>query len=347
MLTLSLILYESIAPLAVPNMYEHFPMQSAIFLTFNNKISKSSSHPFVTCSKTYLLQTNLLPNQSYKLHSITIMSLDSSFKVFWTILLLISFSNVSPQTINDLQSYIIQVKLPPKVTKQTTFSTSSRDNWYKSFLPTALASSLRRESRLMYSYNGIVDGFAARLTSEELDQLKNKSGFIHAYPDRLLPLQTTYSPAFLGLKQNSGLWRSSNFGQGVVIGMLDTGITPDHPSFSSRGMPEPPEKWKGSCEFDTFVCNNKIIGAKTFMRSINWFKKRSDKTGKVAGRLGPYDSRLGPYDDDGHGTHTASTAAGALVANASVNGQAKGTAAGVAPLAHLAIYKVLVIFHNC
>ncbi|KOM31501.1 hypothetical protein LR48_Vigan01g105600 [Vigna angularis] len=45
-------------------------------------------------------------------------------------------------------------------------------------------------------------------------------------------------------------------------------------------------------------------------------------------------------DEDGHGTHTTSTIGDAFVDNAEVLGNAKGKAAGIAPHAHLAIYKV-------
>ncbi|KZV45318.1 subtilisin-like protease-like [Dorcoceras hygrometricum] len=105
--------------------------------------------------------------------------------------------------------------------------------------------------------------------------------------------------------------------RGIIIGLLDSGIFPDHPSFSDKGMPPPPSRWKGKCEFNFTACNNKIIGARYF--------RNGDGT---------------PLDQDGHGTHTASTAAGAFVEGANIFGNANGTAVGMAPLAHLAIYKV-------
>ncbi|CAI9764700.1 unnamed protein product [Fraxinus pennsylvanica] len=82
-------------------------------------------------------------------------------------------------------------------------------------------------------------------------------------------------------------------------------------------MPPPPATWKGYCEFNFMACNNKIIAARNFVSG--------DGT---------------PLDFDGHGTHTASTAAGNSVKGANFFGNANGTAVGVAPLARLATYKV-------
>ncbi|OAY63585.1 Subtilisin-like protease SBT1.2 [Ananas comosus] len=103
---------------------------------------------------------------------------------------------------------------------------------------------------------------------------------------------------------------------------------PDHPSFSGNAMPPPPAKWKGRCEFNASQCNNKLIGARAFLSGANAMK------GAGVG------SSASPIDEVGHGTHTTSTTAGAGVPGAQVLGNAKGYAVGMAPLAHVAMYRV-------
>lgn len=205
-----------------------------------------------------------------------------------------------------LETYIVHVNVPeeqdfsgPEVVKK----------YYQSFLPAS--------SRMIYSYHHVIHGFAARLSAEDVKDMEKMDGFVSARPARVYNLHTTHSPSFLGLHQNLGVWLGSNYGKGVIIGVLDTGITPNHPSFNDEGMPPPPAKWKGKCEFKGMACNNKLIGARNFV-----------------------DDDLPPFDYDGHGTHTSGTAAGNFVSSADCFGQANGTASGMAPLAHLAIYKV-------
>lgn len=219
---------------------------------------------------------------------------------------------------SNLQTYIVHIE---KAEGGVSTDSVDLDNWYKSFLPVSPSSSSQKQ-RMVYSYRNVITGFAAKLTAEEVKVMENKQGFISAHPEKILPLHTTHSTQFLGLHKSLGLWKHSSYGKGVIIGVLDTGITPGHPSFSDKGMPPPPAKWKGKCEFNVTACNNKLIGARNFVPS--------DETGKIDP----------PFDLVGHGTHTASTAAGNFVEQANVFGQANGTAVGVAPWAHLAIYQV-------
>lgn len=155
--------------------------------------------------------------------------------------------------------------------------------------------------------------------------MSKKDGFVAAYPKQLYSIQTTYTPQFLGLNIQNGVWNKSNSGEGMIIGLIDTGhVDPDHPSFSGEGMQKPPSKWKGRCDFNASMCNNKLIGFRVFL----------NETGNL-----PRVENEPLMDDIGHGTHTSSSAAGASVAGADVLGNAKGVASGIAPKAHVAMYK--------
>nr|CAD1839164.1 unnamed protein product [Ananas comosus var. bracteatus] len=166
-------------------------------------------------------------------------------------------------------------------------------SWYKSFLPPATTNST--DSRFIYAYSEAIIGFAANLTEDEVRYMEKNDNFLKAYPDRVLSLLTTHTPDFLGLQAKNGPWKNYGMGKGIIIGVLDTGIKSDHPSFGDDGLPHPPSKWKGSCD-PNFHCNNKVIGAKRF--------------------FGGRKVDMPPTDAVGHGTHTASTAAGNFVKNA-------------------------------
>ncbi|RCV33291.1 hypothetical protein SEVIR_7G078200v4 [Setaria viridis] len=210
---------------------------------------------------------------------------------------------------DELRTFIVHVQ----PAENRVFGTADdRTAWYQSFLP--------EDGRLLHAYHHVASGFAARLTRRELDAMSAIPGFLWAHPSEVYELLTTYTPRFLGLDtpqgDGGGNHSALGFGDGVIIGVPDSGVSPDHPSYSGDGMPPPPARWKGRCDFDGAACNNKLIGARSFAFGTS------------------------PLDEAGHGTHTSSTAAGALVPDANVLGQGRGTAAGIAPRAHVAIYKV-------
>ncbi|XP_012835514.1 PREDICTED: subtilisin-like protease SBT1.7 [Erythranthe guttata] len=238
----------------------------------------------------------------------------SSIMCIFYIVIYMLFSSALVRA-DNLETFIVHLSLPEG---RVFVDPDEQKSWYGSFLPTTATAAGDVSSRLVHSYRNVATGFAAKLSPEEVKEMEKKDGFIFARPQKKLALHTTHTPNFLGLHQNLGVWRGSHYGEGVIVGLLDTGIAPGHPSFDDEGMPPPPAKWKGKCEFNGTSCNNKLIGARNF----------------VGGSTGP------PVDDEGHGTHTASTAAGNFVPSANVFGMANGTAVGMAPRAHIAMYKV-------
>ncbi|KAL4592834.1 hypothetical protein LXL04_005840 [Taraxacum kok-saghyz] len=221
------------------------------------------------------------------------------------------FNHISLVTAKETKTYIIQLTSPA----DHTFSQSGeRESWYQTFLPATSINS-NDEPQMVHAYRNVLTGFAAKLTVDQVKEIEEKDEVISIRPQTVLSLHTTHTPNFLGLHQNLGFWRGSNYGKGIIVGVLDSGITPNHPSFNDTGIDPPPTKWKGRCE--VFGCNNKLIGVRNFVSTSS-----------------------SPLDQEGHGTHTSSTVAGNFVVGATALGNVNGTAVGMAPLAHLAMYKV-------
>ncbi|KAL6641167.1 hypothetical protein ACP70R_019348 [Stipagrostis hirtigluma subsp. patula] len=193
---------------------------------------------------------------------------------------------------------------------------------------------------LIYSYSAAAHGFAAALLPGHVPLLRGSPGVLQVVPDAVFQLHTTRSPEFLGLLAPAYQPTIRNLdvaSHDVVIGVLDTGVWPESPSFAGGDLPPPPPHWKGVCEagvdFPPSACGRKLVGARSFSRGLH------AANGGAIGRVGKRVFRSA-RDRDGHGTHTASTAAGAAVANASLLGYATGTARGMAPGARVAAYKV-------
>ncbi|XP_055817365.1 subtilisin-like protease SBT1.1 isoform X1 [Solanum dulcamara] len=209
--------------------------------------------------------------------------------------------------------------------------------WYEDVISSISADSEEEQEekppQLLYVYEKSVSGFSAKLSKKQLESLKQVDGFLTAVLDEMLSLHTTHSPQFLGLKSGRGLWGAPNLTSDVIVGMIDTGIWPEHVSFHDSGMPPVPSHWKGKCEAGTkFMrsnCNRKIIGARIFSKGYE----------AAAGKINEKKDYRSPRDSQGHGTHTASTAAGNLVNGANLFGLAKGLAGGMSYGSRIAVYK--------
>ncbi|GAA3213258.1 S8 family serine peptidase [Dactylosporangium siamense] len=196
------------------------------------------------------------------------------------------------------------------------------------------------EVKVGASLRTVYGGVALTVPANRVERILAVPGVTAVQRDTVRAPQTDASGAFIGADalaaRNGG---KANAGKGVIVGVLDTGVWPEHPSFADTGtLGAPPAKADGTpraCDFgdnpltpatDVFACNHKLIGGQVFMDAYR------------AGH--PAEPVTDARDVEGHGTHTASTAAGDIVASASVLGIDRGPVAGIAPGAWISAYKV-------
>jgi hypothetical protein len=238
----------------------------------------------------------------------------------------------------------------PRITGATTLDLQSADTQrYRAYVrgvqdvfAGAVASAVP-EARIINRYDLIIGGVSMLVPVDQVDALSKLPNVEGVYADQLLQLDTWNTPQFIGA---TSLWNQlggqKKAGEHVIIGVIDTGVWPEHPSYSDPdplGKPysAPPASWSGTtCDFGSadpldpvFVCNNKLIGAYRFMATYDVFGP-APLPGEV----------FSARDTDGHGTHTSSTAGGNRGVAADVYGNPLATISGIAPRAHIAAYKV-------
>ncbi|MBP1703471.1 MAG: peptidase and subtilisin kexin sedolisin, partial [Chloroflexi bacterium] len=203
-------------------------------------------------------------------------------------------------------------------------------------------------SNNVYNYRYAYNGFAAELTQAQAEAMKNVTGVLAVSKDEMVYADTSSTPDFLGLTGETGFWETFDAtGEDVIIGIVDSGIWPEHPSFSDRTRLGPngqPGKlgyqqipgWHGKCVpgemFNASNCNQKLIGAQFF--NAAW----GGSAGVDAERPWEFNSAR---DYNGHGTHTSSTAGGNNGVAATGPAAVFGTISGIAPRARIAMYKAL------
>ena len=194
-------------------------------------------------------------------------------------------------------------------------------------------------ARIVHRFRTIFGGVSVVLPRDQVKRLAALPNVKAVYPDVLLPLDTDRSTAFIGAPALwSQLGGQGKAGRGMIVGIVDSGIWPESPSVQDDGgLPAPPAKWTGTaCEFGSakpgdlpYACDHKLIGARRMMTTFDTF-------GPAPGAGEYFTAR----DNNGHGSHTATTAAGNANVAAEFNGAPLGVLSGVAPRAHLAVYKV-------
>src|SRR5690625_86590 len=209
-----------------------------------------------------------------------------------------------------------------------------------------IAAEIGRAPAVDFTYTYALNGLALRLTADEAAAVAQLPEVTSVVVDVQRELLTDNGTAWVGAPavwDGTATGVEGTRGEGIVAGVLDTGINPSNPSFAAtvpvedggdgyeHTNPLGEGVYLGICDPDNtdqyderFACNDKLIGA--------W-----DVSGD------------GPFDTDGHGSHVASTVAGNQV-DAAVNGPSgisdTRTISGVAPHANLIAYDVCD-FEDC
>ena len=201
--------------------------------------------------------------------------------------------------------------------------------------------------KIAQSFQTVYGGVAAQVPANAVADLLKVSGVVAVQNDNLeQPLSD--ATQFIGA---TAVWPTlggqDQAASNVIVGIIDTGIWPEHPSFANHDLPPAPVPPSGSygCQFGdgtdtahlgpTFTCNRKLIGAYAFTNTYMAL------IGAIPGEFcNNATKKCSARDPEGHGTHTSSTAAGDRVDSAMLYGVERGPVSGVAPGARVIMYRV-------
>src|SRR5688500_1166305 len=202
----------------------------------------------------------------------------------------------------------------------------------------------------LYDYVYSFNGFAAKMSLEQAQKLLSVDGVLVVNPDQLHTVDTSSTPTFLGLDAPGGLWSQlggvGSAGEGIIIGVVDSGVWPESLSFTDRDgngrlVYRQISGFHGKCDsaetatdgsFNASNCNKKLIGAQ-------WFNAAWGGDAAVEAQR-PWEF-ISPRDYNGHGTHTSSTAGGNHGVAATGPASVFGSISGIAPRARISTYKAL------
>ncbi len=166
-------------------------------------------------------------------------------------------------------------------------------------LLTAMEKTLGHAVDVLFTYQFSLNGMAVKLSPSEVAVVREMAGVKDVLPDWTEYVQTDAGPAWVGapsIWDGSATGATGTMGEGIVVGIVDTGINMDHPSFADVGgdgydHTNPRGKFYGWCDpasdhyTTTVKCNDKLIGVWSGDEDL-------------------------PEDYNGHGSHVASTVAG-------------------------------------
>ncbi|MBN1876123.1 MAG: S8 family serine peptidase [Anaerolineae bacterium] len=196
----------------------------------------------------------------------------------------------------------------------------------------SIEKAMNRDIEVNYQYQLALNGLALELTAGEADMVAALEDVVTVEPDWIVYPQSDVSHTWIGAGKiwdgtaNNG---AGTLGEGMVIGIIDSGINMDHPSFAGIGgdgyhHDNPRGIYYQFCDPDhprhaelTTPCNDKLIGV--------------------------WSADADPAEDAyGHGSHVAGTAAGNMltITMHAPTMAISATISGIAPRANIIAYNI-------
>lgn len=242
----------------------------------------------------------------------------------------------------------------PALTMANTLRTAELESYsqkitrHQNIFQRAASEAVGRGLQASMNFTVAFNGMVLDLTAEEARQLLSVPGVVRVMKEVPIELNTDAGPGLIGADK---IWDStatglSAKGEGIVIGVMDTGVNTDSRSFAAKGddgynvvNPLGSGNFLGDCAANASLCNDKLIGVYSFAAVTDLYDGVRPANGE---------------DYNGHGSHTASTAAGNVLHDVSVlvpgsrtqvsDGTDSGTIlpkmSGVAPHANVISYQV-------
>ncbi|KAG6748806.1 hypothetical protein POTOM_048742 [Populus tomentosa] len=200
----------------------------------------------------------------------------------------------------------------------------AKDSHYE-FLGSFLGSREFAEDAIFYSYTRHINGFAATLEDEVAAEIASEKPlllllclfpcFVSFVITELSSLSNAEHPRVVSVFLNQGRKQHTTHSWSF-LGLEKDGVVPSS------------SIWKKARFGEDTIIGNLDTGARYFNKGY----------ASIVGHLNSsFDT---PRDEEGHGSHTLSTAGGSFVAGASVFYMGNGTAKGGSPKARVAAYKV-------
>jgi len=215
--------------------------------------------------------------------------------------------------LRDLPAALINTEVSNKKSKfnmsaaPTKARTMSLQQKQQSFT-NELTSTIGRMPTIHHRYQVAFNGMSVDLTEKEAEKLLALPQVLKVIRQVEYKLNTDVSPKHIGADV---VWEGANGtslpakGEGIIMGIIDSGINVDHPSFAAQGddgyvHTNPNAGYLGDCETDATLCNDKLIGVFSYDSITSGYNGIRPENG---------------VDYNGHGSHVSSTAAGNILQN--------------------------------